>query len=108
MTIHKEGYSTILIAVVILAAINIAATTLLGGHAVITMILLLLSGLVFLLVLNFFRSPHRVIDRNENHVLARADGKIVVIEETTETEVLKDRRMQISIFMSPLNVHINR
>jgi phosphatidylserine decarboxylase len=61
-----------------------------------------------LLILQFFRSPVFTIEANENQVLAPADGKVVVIEETEETEYLKERRMQISIFMSPVNVHVNR
>ena len=59
-------------------------------------------------ILQFFRSPSRTIEINENHIIAPADGKVVVIEEVTENEYFKDKRIQISIFMSPLNVHINR
>jgi phosphatidylserine decarboxylase len=108
MTIHKEGYSIILIALVILCAINYAAVEFIRGYAIITSTLQVLSLIMFLLVLNFFRSPTKNIVPNDNTVLAPADGKVVVIEETTETEVLKDRRIQVSIFMSPLNVHVNR
>ncbi|MDH5380742.1 MAG: phosphatidylserine decarboxylase family protein [Cyclobacteriaceae bacterium] len=63
---------------------------------------------VFILVLQFFRDPKITLTLGENLVVAPADGKVVVIEETEEPECLKDRRKQISIFMSPLNVHINR
>ena len=65
---------------------------------------LILAGLV----VYFFRVPERKIDLNENHVLAPADGKIVVIKEVFEKEYFKDKRIQVSIFMSPLNVHQNR
>jgi phosphatidylserine decarboxylase len=59
-------------------------------------------------IVQFFRSPKIKISKNEAHVLSPADGKVVVIEETTETEYFKDKRIQVSIFMSPTNVHINR
>ncbi len=108
MTIHKEGYASLIITILVLGGINVAAIELISQYAYITMIIQVLSGLLFLLILNFFRSPNRRIIRGEKEILAPADGKVVVIEETTETEVLKDRRIQISIFMSPLNVHINR
>jgi len=66
------------------------------------------STIIFLLILQFFRSPDVKLNLNTKFVLAPADGKIVVIEETEESEYLKERRIQISIFMSPLNVHVNR
>lgn len=62
----------------------------------------------YLIILQFFRNPIFTVSKNEKYVLAPADGKVVVIEETEETEYLKSRRKQISIFMSPLNVHVNR
>ncbi|ELR71442.1 Phosphatidylserine decarboxylase [Fulvivirga imtechensis AK7] len=64
--------------------------------------------ILYLLVLQFFRNPKVVTPVNDKHVVAPADGKVVVIEETTETEYLKDKRIQVSIFMSPVNVHVNR
>ena len=66
------------------------------------------SLIIFLLVLQFFRNPIFKINAQANQVIAPADGKVVVIEETTEEEFLKDKRIQISIFMSPVNVHVNR
>ena len=65
-------------------------------------------SLLFLIILQFFRSPHFHISTDEKQVLCPADGKVVVIEETDETEFLKDKRIQISVFMSPVNVHVNR
>ena len=62
----------------------------------------------YLLILQFFRNPIFTVEKNENNVIAPADGKVVVIEETNEDEFLKDRRKQVSIFMSPVNVHVNR
>ena len=69
---------------------------------------ILASVLFYLLILQFFRNPVFSITTNDKHVLAPADGKVVVIEETQEDEYLKSRRKQISIFMSPVNVHVNR
>lgn len=68
---------------------------------------LTVSIVFYLFVINFFRFPDRQITVNDNTILAPADGKIVVVEETEETEYFKDRRIQVSIFMSILNVHIN-
>ena len=68
----------------------------------------LFSAIIFLGVLQFFRNPAIDIDVNPKHILAPADGKVVVIEEVEETEFLNEKRIQISIFMSPLNVHVNR
>jgi phosphatidylserine decarboxylase len=62
----------------------------------------------FILVVQFFRNPKRNTPINPNHVIAPADGKLVVIEEVEEPEYFKDKRLQVSIFMSPLNVHVNR
>src|SRR5690606_15113779 len=64
--------------------------------------------LLWFWVLWFFRIPHRVFSKGEELIVAPADGKVVVIEETEETEYFKDRRIQVSVFMSPLNVHVNR
>ena len=71
---------------------------------------MLLTGqsLIISQKIQFFRSPTLAVEKNDKHVLAPADGKVVVIEETEETEYLKGRRKQISIFMSPVNVHVNR
>jgi phosphatidylserine decarboxylase len=69
----------------------------------------LVSVILFLLVLQFFRNPIRqIIDADNNIIYAPADGKVVVIEETHEGEYFKDKRLQVSIFMSPVNVHVNR
>lgn len=109
MTIHKEGYASLAITIIVLLAINIAADVFLNAeYRTIQIGIISVSVLLFLIVLQFFRSPSRDVSRNERHIIAPADGKVVVIEETTETEVLKDRRIQVSIFMSPFNVHVNR
>ncbi|MCL4143216.1 UNVERIFIED_CONTAM: hypothetical protein GTU68_060433 [Idotea baltica] len=64
--------------------------------------------ILFVLVLQFFRNPKRITVQNENQIIAAVDGKVVVIEEVEENEFFKDKRRQISIFMSPLNVHVTR
>lgn len=107
MTIHREGIKPLFYLLVVLTTINFGARQL-TGNEIITDVLLGISLVVYLLVLQFFRNPSIKITRDANAVIAPADGKVVVIEETTETEYLKDRRIQVSIFMSPINVHINR
>src|SRR5690606_15040364 len=77
-------------------------------ETVIISIVIAFSIIIYLLILQFFRSPIFDIEKNEKYVLAPADGKVVVIEETEETEYLKEKRKQVSIFMSPVNVHVNR
>ncbi len=67
-----------------------------------------LSAFLFIVILQFFRSPRITISQDEQMVLCPADGKVVVIEEVEEPEFLKDKRIQISVFMSPINVHVNR
>ena len=108
MTIHKEGKSMLFYLLVILVVINLVII-----YAWPTMVLLqnltILGSIIFyLLILQFFRNPKIEINEGEKLVLAPADGKVVVVEKTTESEHFKDERIQISIFMSPVNVHINR
>jgi len=108
VTIHKEGYSTLIIVTLFLVVLHIISDQYLGNYPLVQMMILAASILLFIIVLQFFRHPERRILRNDRQVFAPADGKVVVIEETEETEVLKDKRIQISIFMSPINVHVNR
>lgn len=108
MTIHKEGYKILTGLLFFLAATNIGLQYYLPQHTLLLNIILVVSLLVYLLILQFFRSPKRVVEINEKFIIAPADGKVVVIEEVVETEFLKDKRRQVSIFMSPINVHINR
>ncbi len=108
MTIHKEGRTLLFILLLILFGINWVIAKYLPEQLILHDVTLGLSILVYLLILQFFRSPIFKIERNQKHVLAPADGKVVVVEETTESEYLKDRRIQVSIFMSPVNVHVNR
>jgi phosphatidylserine decarboxylase len=108
MTIHKEGYKMLLATVLILTVINCISFYFLADYPFIKNSILVLSLVFFLIILQFFRSPSRVVPFNENHIIAPADGKIVVIEEVEETEFFKEKRLQVSIFMSPINVHVNR
>jgi phosphatidylserine decarboxylase len=108
MLIHREGYKIILVTLLILAGLNIGIQSLLGEQHIVGKIVLSISLVFFILIVQFFRNPFRNTIINENHVIAPADGKVVVIEEVEETEYFKDKRRQVSIFMSPVNVHVNR
>jgi phosphatidylserine decarboxylase len=108
MTIHKEGYPTIALAVVFSAILIGIACYFFPESNVAKCTAYTISALVLVIVLQFFRSPSRNWTKNENQVICPADGKVVVIEEVEETEYFKDKRLQISIFMSPTNVHVNR
>ena len=109
MKIHKEGTATILVVFLALGLIN-AAIMLWSDMEI--LYLGLISGLsigFFAFILHFFRSPNVRVNLNEKQILAPADGKVVVIEKTTENEYFDgEEKIQISIFMSPLNVHVNR
>lgn len=108
MTIHKEGRLLLLVLLIILTAINIAVYVFTGGQGSWLTLTAILSVIIFMLVLQFFRHPVRPVSENDIHVIAPADGKVVVIEKTRVNEYLDDDRIQVSIFMSPVNVHVNR
>lgn len=108
MTIHKEGHRLLIILLIVLAGINIAIYYYAPYNIIFQYAFLTFSVLFYLLILQFFRNPRRSTSQNSKHVIAPADGKVVVIEEVVETEYFNDTRRQISIFMSPVNVHINR
>ena len=107
MFIHKEGYTIIATTLFILLSTNALAHYFSGSRLLHT-ILLVVSLAVFGLVVQFFRNPQRTTAVNPSHVIAPADGEIVIIEEVEEPEYFKGKRLQVSIFMSPLNVHVNR
>lgn len=96
-----------LVTVLTLAVINGAACYFAPDSRILHIFLWVASAVLFLIVLQFFRKPTRKTPINPQHIIAPADGKVVVIEEVTETEYFNDRRIQVSIFMSPFNVHIN-
>ncbi len=106
MTIHKEGRTTLIILFFSLTALSVAALYLIPTPW--SCVIASLSSLIFLIVLQFFRSPSRAWVIDENSIIAPADGKVVVIEEVYESEYYKAKRLQVSIFMSPFNVHVNR
>ena len=108
MTIHKEGRTLLFVLLVALFGINALIYYQYPGNDSIQRIAIGVSLIVYLIILQFFRSPVFTINKNDKQVLAPADGKVVVIEETEEPEHLKGRRRQVSIFMSPINVHVNR
>lgn len=109
MTIHREGYLIILISTLILGAIQVGNYFLYAWLDWLWLFILLTIGVLVMmyLVIQFFRIPKREVHFKENDILCPADGKVVVIEEIEETEYFNDNRIQISIFMSPLNVHAN-
>lgn len=106
MTIHKAGYTLLLKIFIVLAILNWISFYFISSATIVNTILII-SIILFLLAVNFFRFPNRVIIMDDNTIIAPADGKIVVIEETEENEYFKDRRLQVSIFMNIFNVHIN-
>ena len=109
MKFHREGFSSILLTGMLVLVIEVVLVFFeiykfsVPGFVIISCIPLL----IFILIVQFFRLPERKFKYNEGKVLCPADGKVVVIEEVEETEYFKDRRIQVSIFMSPLNVHAN-
>lgn len=106
--IHREGFKLIFLFGVLLFGINAIVQKFIPAPDLVYQILGILSLVFFLLIVQFFRNPTRYTPINEKHVIAPADGKVVVIEEVEEPEYFKDKRIQVSIFMSPLNVHVNR
>lgn len=109
MKIHKEGYRSIALAAVIFALINIASFLLFGATMpVLAWIIFGVTLILFLFVISFFRLPNRELTLAHHQVICPADGKVVVIEEITDVEYFHDKRLQVSIFMSPANVHVNR
>lgn len=106
MTLHKAGYSLLIKLLAGVVALNCVTFYFIHTPAT-AYTILIVSVIFYLLVVNFFRFPNRQITLDDNTILAPADGKIVVIEETEETEYFKDRRIQVSIFMNIFNVHIN-
>jgi phosphatidylserine decarboxylase len=107
MTIHREGYTIIGITLAVLAAINLIVYYFFENNTAVLIFCGFVSLVFLYLILQFFRHPARNQTMGENLVIAPCDGKVVVIEETVENEYYKDKRRQVSIFMSPLNVHIN-
>ncbi|WP_264563687.1 phosphatidylserine decarboxylase family protein [Flavobacterium sp. N3904] len=104
---HKEGTQSILLGTIFTAVVFLAT-----DHFIqiewIRMTIEIATLLLLIIILQFFRNPKRTVEINENHIIAPVDGKVVVIEEVYEGEFFKDKRIQVSIFMSPINVHVTR
>lgn len=109
MTIHREGYTSIAIAALIFGIINLTAYAFISESlAWLTISIFVLTLGLFLFIVSFFRIPNRTLTVNDNQIVCPADGKVVVIEEVVDEEYFKDKRIQLSVFMSPANVHVNR
>lgn len=109
MTIHKEGYKTIAVSAIIFGIVNLLSFYIISSRApVISWIIFIITFALLLFMVSFFRVPKRMLTIREDAVIAPADGKVVAIEEMQADEYFTDKRIQISIFMSPLNVHVNR
>ena len=108
MKFHKEGWPSLLIVIIFSAIMIFIARFFFPGNALAVGFAYLLALFLIVTILQFFRHPLRVHTLDERLIIAPADGKVVVIEETSENEYFKDKRLQVSIFMSPVNVHVNR
>jgi len=106
--IHKEGYKIIIGVFIVLAILNVAGHILWPGPTLWHLAAMIASFLFLTFIVMFFRTPVRLVEPDPLLIYAPADGKVVVIEETFEKEYFKDNRLQISIFMSPFNMHSNR
>ena len=108
MTIHREGRTLLFWLLIALAVINYLIYYFMPDAELLANTVLMGSVIFYLIILQFFRNPIFILPNEEGLVYAPADGKVVVIEETMEEEYLKEKRIQVSIFMSPINVHVNR
>lgn len=109
MTIHKEGYKTIAWAVIVFVLLNLLSFNIFSlDYSIIGWIILFITLVLLILIVSFFRSPKRILTIREDAIVAPADGKVVAIEEIQADEYFTDKRIQVSVFMSPLNVHLNR
>ena len=104
---HKEGTQSILLGTIFTAVVLLLSDNFIDTNWI-KMAIQIATLLLLIIILQFFRNPKRTVIINENYILAPVDGKVVVIEEVVESEYFKDKRLQISIFMSPINVHVTR
>ena len=105
---HKEGYQIIMTSFVVTAGIVVLSEYSIEDHTFIKSGLQIIALLMLILILQFFRNPKRETPVNDKQLIAPVDGKVVIIKEVFEKEYFKDNRLQVSIFMSPLNVHVTR
>lgn len=109
MKIHKEGYNSIIVAFIVFAIINVLAFYFLASYSTVLGWLIFVATFILLMfIVSFFRIPKRDHHQGESSIVAPCDGTVVVIEEVEPDEYFKEKRLQLSIFMSPLNVHVNR
>jgi phosphatidylserine decarboxylase len=106
--IHKEGYKILAVGFLILLILNIIVNIVWADIELLRWVFLICSLMLYIFLLFFFRLPLRTMEPDPQLIYAPADGKVVVIEETMENEYFKDLRLQVSIFMSPFNMHSNR
>jgi phosphatidylserine decarboxylase len=109
MIIHREGYKTLAISGIIYLVVCMLNFNFISyKFPIIAWLIFITTTIIFLFLISFFRVPARDMTIDENSIIAPADGKVVVIEETIDPEYFNDSRLQVSIFMSPANVHVNR
>ena len=111
MTLHREGYKYIALATVIMIVVAVASVNYMPESPLMLGLVAFINLVIFLLwfwIVAFFRLPSRTHTTGDSKIICPADGKVVVIEEAVETEYFRDKRLQVSVFMSPINVHINR
>jgi phosphatidylserine decarboxylase len=108
MAIHKEGYKILAFGFITLLVVNIIVNIVWTDHVIVKWAFMICSMMIYIFLLFFFRWPARHLDPDQGLIYAPADGKVVVIEDTFENEYFNDTRLQVSIFMSPFNVHSNR
>ncbi|WP_424495002.1 phosphatidylserine decarboxylase family protein [Salinimicrobium sp. GXAS 041] len=104
---HKEGYKIMAAAMILLIVVNLAAQAFIFTEWI-NLVILIGTIILFFLIVQFFRNPKRNTEENDAHIIAPVDGKVVVIEEVFEKEYFKEKKMMISVFMSPINVHVTR
>lgn len=108
MKFHREGYPSLLITLLFIAVLNGLVYLFLNEYIIVKILAYAISGFLLITILQFFRSPSRNFVQKDNTIISPADGKVVVIEEVEETEYFNEKRLQVSVFMSPVNVHLNR
>jgi phosphatidylserine decarboxylase len=109
MTIHKEGFRTIAVCAIAFAILNLLSFYFVSfSYPIVSWLIFIVTLVVMLFVISFFRIPKRMLTIDDGKIISPCDGKVVVIEEAFDEEYFKEKRLQISIFMSPANVHVNR
>ena len=109
MTIHREGFRTIGITALLFGIVNVLSISFLSESLNwLSLTIFFVTLVFFLFIISFFRIPNSTLTINNNQIISPADGKVVVIEEIIDTEYFNDKRIQLSVFMSPANVHVNR